>query len=244
MMLRMTACWLTVFCAAVPLAELTGRAEAQTTTRAGSRPGARVGSSPLRWEAAIRAYEQQDAEHRPAAGGVLFVGSSSIRLWDVKKSFPDLPVLNRGFGGSMYSEVAWYADRIILPYRPRVIVLYTGDNDIAFGKNPGQVFADFQTLIRKVRRALPDAKIIVLSAKLCDSRWALRDKVREFNALVRDFAKGDPKMVFVDAATPLLGPDGRPRPELFMKDRLHLNAKGYEIWTALLRPLLESDPSK
>ncbi len=191
-----------------------------------------------RWGKAIRAFEQQDARQAPPDGAVLFVGSSSIRGWDVDKSFPDLTTINRGFGGSQYIDVVHYADRIVLPYRPRTIVLYSGDNDLAAGKSPAWVLADLQALVRRVRHALPKTRIVVLSIKLCKARWRLKEQVRQANALIARWSGQHGQVTYVDVATPLLGADGQPRPELFRKDALHLSAAGYEIWALKLRPLL------
>jgi len=195
---------------------------------------------PGRFEEAIRAFEAQDRQKPPPSGGILFVGSSTIRLWDTAGCFPGLPVINRGFGGSMYSEVLHFADRIILPYKPKAIVLYAGDNDLAFGKTPDQVYADVEALIRKLRQSLPDTRIVVLSIKLSNSRWALKDKMVELNRRMEQLCKGDSKLTFVDVGSPLLGPDGRPVPDLFLKDSLHVSPKGYEIWAKMLRPILSA----
>ncbi len=193
-----------------------------------------------RWETAIRAFEAEDQKAFPPKGGIVFVGSSSIRLWDVEKSFPGLGVLNRGFGGSQLADAVQYADRIVTPYQPRTVVLYAGDNDLAAGKSPQQILEDYRQFVAKVHTKLPDARIIYLGIKPSLKRWKLIDKVRATNALIRDDAARDPRLVFVDVEKPMLGPDGRPRPELFLPDGLHLNAKGYELWTALLRPHLEN----
>lgn len=197
-----------------------------------------VESENNRWEKAIRKFEEADARKPPALGGVLFVGSSSIRGWDLDKWFPGLGALNRGFGGSTYADAIFFADRIILTYRPKTIVIYDGDNDIANGMSPEQVFADFKALADKIRHGLPSARIIVLSIKSSIAHWEMWDEMRRTNELIEAFAETDPHIEYVDLATPLLGEDGKPRPELFKKDGLHLNEDGYEIWSSLLRPLL------
>ncbi len=193
-----------------------------------------------RWEKAIRAFEAQDRAQPPPKGAILFVGSSSARLWDLAKCFPKLTTINRGFGGSQFIDAAYYADRIILPYRPRAIVVYDGDNDLAAGKRPEQVLADCRMLVRRIHKALPKARIIVLSVKVCESRWRLRDKVLRVNAMIEKLAHRDPRITYLDVATPLLNADGRPRNELFLKDKLHLNAEGYRIWSSIVRPHISS----
>jgi lysophospholipase L1-like esterase len=190
------------------------------------------------WEAAIRRFEEQDRKQPPPQGGVLFVGSSSIRLWDLAKSFPGLPVLNRGFGGSQLADAVQFAPRIVLPHKPRVVVLYAGDNDIASGRTPEQVFEDYRRFVAVVHAGLPAARILFLAIKPSFARWRLVDRMRAANRLIQEHATTDPRLGFVDVHTPMLGADGQPRRELFQPDGLHLSAQGYELWASLLRPLL------
>ena len=194
-----------------------------------------------RWEPRIRAFEAQDKKRPPPEEGILFVGSSSIVGWNLKKCFPDLPALNRGFGGSQVADSVHFAGRIVLPYRPRVIVLYAGDNDVAAGKKPQQVLADYRAFVNKVHAALPKTRIVFVAIKPSLRRWHLVDKMREANRLIRAAAEKDPRLVFVDVDGPMTGADGKPRPELFRKDGLHLNAEGYKLWSDLVRPHLKLD---
>jgi lysophospholipase L1-like esterase len=192
-----------------------------------------------RYESEIVAFETADRAMPHAPGGILFVGSSSIRRWTtLAADFPALPVLNRGFGGSTLREVNHYAPRIVLPYQPRLIVLYAGDNDIAMGRTPAQVADDYRTFVRIVREALPVTRIIFVSVKPSPSRWSLIDRAREANALVRAIVEHDTLQTFVDVVTPMLRADGRPRPELFVGDSLHMTAAGYAIWRDRLTPLV------
>jgi len=193
-----------------------------------------------RFEASIRAFEEQDRQQPPPQGAILFVGSSSIRLWDLGRDFPGLPVLNRGFGGSEMEDVLYYMDRIVLPYRPKVIVLYEGDNDLARGKSPEQIRAQIEAFIQRVRAQLPGTRIIILGVKPSLSRWALIDRIRITNRLIEQLARQYSTVTFVDLEPVMLGSDGKPRPELFQEDGLHLNRHGYEIWASLLRPLLST----
>lgn len=192
-----------------------------------------------RWESAIAAFEAQDRQTPPPKGGVLFLGSSSIRLWNVQKFFPDLPVINRGFGGSQIVDSVTYTERIVIPYRPKAIVFYAGDNDTAAGKSPAQIAADFKALVEKVHQALPETRIVAIAIKPSISRWKFIDTVRQANALIRAEAEKAPHTVFIDVEKPMLGPDGKPRPELFQRDGLHLNDEGYKLWTSLVRPQLK-----
>src|SRR5438094_7398035 len=126
---------------------------------------------PDRWESAIRAVEEQDRMAPPPPGGNVFVGSSSIRFWKLADSFPDLACVNRGFGGSEMADSARYADRIVTPYKPRVVVLYAGDNDLALGKSPEAVRDDYKQFVAKVRAKLPDVKIVCIAVKPSLQRW-------------------------------------------------------------------------
>lgn len=189
-----------------------------------------------KWEPAIAKFEAADAANPPEKGGVLFVGSSSIRLWDLDKSFPKLGAINRGFGGSEIADSTYFADRIVTKYEPRTIVLYAGDNDVAKGKSPERVHADFGAFVKRVRGTLPRTKIVYIAIKPSLSRWKLVEKMRKANAMIAADCAADELLVFVDIDTPMLGDDGKPRPELFKDDGLHLNKKGYALWAELIRP--------
>jgi lysophospholipase L1-like esterase len=191
-----------------------------------------------RWEEAIAAFEKQDRDRPPPKGAVLFVGSSSIRLWDLPRSFPETAVINRGFGGSQLADAAHFAPRIVVKYEPRLVVLYAGDNDLAAGKSPERVAADFRDFVEAVRKGLPEARVLFLSIKPSPRRWALREKVARANALIEAQCKRDKGLLYLDVATPLLGKDGMPRSDLFREDGLHLNANGYELWASVLLPHL------
>jgi len=191
-----------------------------------------------RWEKTIAALEQQDKDKPPPKNGIVFVGSSSIRLWDLKKSFPDLDVVNHGFGGSQIADSVHFASRLVTKHAPRMVVFYAGDNDIGFGKTPEQVAADFQAFVRAVRKDLPKSKVIFLSIKPSLLRWNLWDRMQKANALIEAECKKHDRLIYVNVAKPMLGDDGKPRKELFLADGLHLNAKGYAVWTSALRPYL------
>jgi lysophospholipase L1-like esterase len=193
-----------------------------------------------KWEMDIAAFEEQDRKSPPEPGGIVFYGSSSIRLWDVKKSFPGLPTINRGFGGSQMADAVQFARRAVTPLKPRTIVLYEGDNDLAANKTPQQVAADFEALMKIIRRDLPDARLIVIGCKPSPARWKLIDKQRQLNRLLADRCAKDEHATFLDVESPMLNPDGLPRDELFREDKLHLTDAGYELWTSLLAPLLNA----
>jgi len=169
----------------------------------------------------------------------VFVGSSSFTLWDtMEQDLAPFPVVRRGFGGSQLSDSVRHCERIVIPYRPRAVVLYAGDNDLADGVSPEQVAADFQAFVDKVHGALPETKIAFLSIKPSPSRRPLLSEQRRANALVAALTKRDPRLFFFDIVPALLDARGEPRAELFGDDLLHLNRRGYLVWAEILRPHL------
>ena len=192
-----------------------------------------------RWEKTIRTFEDWDRKNTFPSEAILFVGSSSIRLWPTRESFKDIAVINRGFGGSQISDVNYYIKRIVLRYEPKVIVFYAGDNDVAVGESTQQVFNDYKKFTKLVHEALPRTRIIFISIKPSGRRWSLWPVMNRANMMIKAFSDKDRRLFYFDAATPLLGSDGRPNLDLFLSDQLHLNSKGYEVWTKELRPMIE-----
>ena len=194
-----------------------------------------------RWEPAIMAFEAANKTASSATNGIVFYGSSSIRLWKtLTNDFEGLPVINRGFGGSQIADCTRYFSRAVAPLRPRVIVFYAGDNDISEGKTPGKVFEDFQRFVHKVHWSLPETKIIFLSIKPSPARWHHEKSMLEANKLVEAFCRQNEKLHYVDIHFPMLDEKKNPKEELFAGDRLHLSPKGYELWTSLLKPHLRN----
>lgn len=193
-----------------------------------------------KWATEMAAFEEQDRKD-PAVGGVVFVGSSSIRLWDLKKYFPGVSALNRGFGGSVIPDSTAHVNLLVIKHKPRTVIFYAGDNDIAAGRTPQQVFDDYKAFVQKVQAALPATRIAFIAIKPSIQRWALIDNIRAANALVLEFARSDERLGFVDVDGPMLGWDEKPRKDLFVADGLHMTAKGYELWTSLVRPFLEDE---
>jgi lysophospholipase L1-like esterase len=197
-------------------------------------------AAPEKWAAAIDRFTQADATNPPPQNGVVFIGSSSIVKWTtLAHDFPGVKVINRGFGGSQLEDSAFYVDRIVIPYRPRTVVLYAGDNDLNAGKTPEAVFADFKHFSEKIHAALPQARIVYIAIKPSPSRWKLKDKVVRANALIAAECARDKRFAFADVYTPMLDASGEPRPELFVKDMLHMNDAGYAIWKPVVAPLLK-----
>jgi lysophospholipase L1-like esterase len=191
------------------------------------------------WENEIRQFERADSLRPPPKGAILFVGSSSIRMWEtLAEDFPDLQVINRGFGGSELSDAVHFADRIILPYNPKTVVVYAGDNDLANGKTPEQILADYKKLVQLIHRNLPGTRISYISVKPSLARWNIVDKIRKTNSLIREYSSHDRLLSYIDIFTPMLNKQGTSRKELFAPDGLHLNKEGYRLWKERVGPAL------
>lgn len=199
---------------------------------------------PAFFEDDVLAFEAADRASLPAGGGVVFVGSSSVRLWDtLAADMAPLSVVNRGFGGSQMSHLVHFARRIVLPQRPTAVVVYAGDNDLdaSTGKTPEDVYEDFREFVAIVHAELPDTRIYFLAIKPSKLRWGRWPEMRSANERIADWTESDPRLAYLDVAAPLLGPDGRPRDDVFLFDGLHLNETGYAAWTAVVRPRLLAD---
>jgi lysophospholipase L1-like esterase len=196
---------------------------------------------PTRFAQDIADFERWDSKNSYPADAILFVGSSSIRMWQTRASFPDLPIINRGFGGSHISDVNFYFRRIVIPYKPRVIVFYAGDNDIISGKSAQQVFEDFKRFVIMFRQELPKTRMIFISIKPSSSRWHVWPVVQQANEMIRVFCQSDNHLSFIDAGSVLLNEQGKPNDAYFIEDQLHLNAQGYQKWTQVLRPVIERE---
>lgn len=210
-----------------------GQASAQSvgTAEAVGQP------APHPWEEDIRKFEAIDAQIPPPSHPVVFVGSSSIRFWNLPSSFPELKALNRGFGGSQMSDIVEYAQRIVVHYQPRVVVVYSGDNDLA-DKSAQRIRDDFVAFSKTVLNALPQTRIVIISVKPSPSRWPLIEKLREANRLLEQAARDQPRTTFLDIATAMLDAQGRPRLEFYVNDGLHMTPAGYALWSTRLKPLL------
>lgn len=200
-------------------------------------------AGPERWEPNIKAFEAADQKSPPRLGEVLFVGSSTIVGWNLAKWLPDVPALNRGFGGSAVPDSVAFFDRVIKPYRPRVIVFYAGDNDIAGGRTAVQVRDDVATLLAKVRAEFPRTLFVWVPIKPSLARWSQRPAQAEANRLVAELLSFDHASVAIDMDRFALGADGTPRADLLKPDKLHFADAGYELLTAAVRPHLDYRPA-
>lgn len=184
-----------------------------------------------RWADSFAAFAAADKLKVPAQGGVLFVGSSSIRLWNsLETDFQALPVVQRGFGGSRMLDCTEYLQRLVTPFKPHLVLVYAGDNDLAEGRTPQDVLKSFSAFVEGVRDALPATRIAYISIKPSPSRMALMPQIRETNTLIERYTHTVANADFIDIFTPMLSAEGTPRTELFREDQLHMNAAGYAIW--------------
>jgi len=197
-------------------------------------------SSHLRWKDEMAAFERQDERNGIEEGGVIFTGSSSIRMWDLAVSFPGRKLMNRGFGGSQMSDaIAWF-DIIVGKHKPSLVILYEGDNDVASGKTPEEVRDGLLEFIGLLRERAPEAELWFLTIKPSPSRAALWDVATSANQLAEQLASQDERVRVIDLASCLLDPEGRADPQYFLEDRLHLNERGYAMWTELIERELDS----
>jgi hypothetical protein len=199
----------------------------------------RSSGDPAFFASEIEAFLAADREAPPAPGQIVFVGSSSIRFWTtLAEDMAPLGVVRRGFGGAHLSHVVHEAPRIVIPYAPRAVVVYAGDNDIGAGKSVDRVVADFEALVAMLRSSLPETDVWFLSIKPSRLRWNLWPEMERANERIRARAEADPRLHFIDVGTVLLGPDGKPSKQFFRFDGLHLNAEGYAAWTSVVKPVL------
>ncbi|HEY3853646.1 MAG TPA: SGNH/GDSL hydrolase family protein [Verrucomicrobiae bacterium] len=197
-------------------------------------------ADPMRFESEITAFEKSDKTNPPPQNAILFVGSSSIVKWKtLAQDFPTHQVINRGFGGSHLSDSVYFFNRIVAPYHPKTIVLFAGTNDIDARKTPEEVFEDFKAFTAKVHAELPEARLNYISITTSPSRFKEFDKVKKANALIREFISHDDRLTFIDVVPAMLDSDGHPNADIYVGDKLHMNGKGYAIWTSIVGPYLD-----
>jgi hypothetical protein len=192
-----------------------------------------------KWDKEIAAFETTDRTNPPPRGAVLFIGSSTIRLWKtLARDFPSHPAVNRGFGGCEIVDCTHFADRILLPLAPKMVFLRAGGNDINNGKPPEQVFADYLDFVAVVQAKLPETEIAFISLSPSIARWKNADRERVVNALIAAHAATRPRLHYIETYDLPLGPDRQPRPEIFATDKLHFNTEGYRLLADRVRPFL------
>ena len=195
---------------------------------------------PERYRAAIDAFAAQAEEFPPPAGAIVATGSSSMRGWHgrIAEDLAPLAIVPRGFGGSNMADVVHFVDELVLRYEPRAVLLYEGDNDAALGATPAQILGHFDAFAAAVHEALPATRIYILAVKPSLARWQLWPTMQATNAGLAERAAADPRLTFIDVATPMLNDAGEPRPNIFVEDGLHMNGAGYDIWRDAVRPVL------
>lgn len=230
-----------VLCLALGLSAVgAARAQSPLAPAASAAPVASASPAYLaamnRWRSSLSAFDTADKEKLPASDGVLFVGSSTIRMWThLAQDFRQSPVvINRGFGGSTMADCSLFTRELVVRYRPRHVLVYAGDNDLAEGRTPLQVLESFAQFANTVREELPEARISYISIKPSPSREALMPRIRVTNDIIAAYVRTMANAEYIDIFTPMLAADGRPRAELFLGDRLHMNETGYRLWQSVI----------
>lgn len=199
---------------------------------------------PMRYASEINAFKSWDKKNSFPKDAILFVGSSSIRMWPTRESFPELDVINRGFGGAHISDVNYFIKNIVFKYRPKLIFFYAGDNDIADGKSIGTVVDDFKQFVKMTEHILPEVKIVFLPVKPSLSRWGFWQQMDEVNKEIKQWADENSLLFYLDTASPMLNENGTPKTDIFREDGLHMNLKGYMIWNKIVEKFLETEKKK
>lgn len=193
-----------------------------------------------KWDKEIAAMLAKDEKSPPPQEGIVFTGSSSIRRWDLAQAFPNQAVVNRGFGGSQIHDATKYAPKIVTPLKPKLVIFYSGDNDLQSKKTPEKTAADFAEFCAVIHKELPKTPIWFIAIKPSPSRWANYEKQTVANKLIRaQCDKDSQRLLYIDIVPAMLGSDGQPPPELFVKDMLHMSPAGYKIWNEQIQKLLD-----
>lgn len=191
---------------------------------------------PERFRTAVDAFGAQPV----SPGAIIATGSSSMRGWHrrIHQDLAPLSIVPRGFGGSNMSDVRYFLNELVLEDRPKAVLLYEGDNDVALGASPDEILGHFDAIVSGIHAELPDTRIYVLAVKPSIARWQMWDVMQTTNGLLRSRCDENPQLTFIDVATPMLGEDGAPMEHLFVQDMLHMTDAGYDIWRDAVRPVL------
>lgn len=220
---------------------LTLGAQGQTRPAASAPAASQPQTKPSHdWEPAMKAFEAVDKDSPPPKGTIVFTGASNITRWkSLEADFPRHKVIHRGFGGSGMGDMVLYADRVVIPYAPRLVVFQAGGNDVRRGRSVEDIVGDFKAFTAKVRKALPQTRIAYLSIPSSPSVWKNPETFRRVNDEIGKFIKTQDNMRYIDCWNPALDESGKPRPELFEKDGLHNNAEGYKLYVKIIEPYLD-----
>ncbi len=201
--------------------------------------------NPARLEDSIQAFEAESKTIPARESAIVGIGSSSMRLWDtIHRDLAPLKIIHRGFGGSTMNDVLYFADRIVLPYRPRAVLLYEGENDAEIGIPPERIVETFHAFVAKVHETLPKTRIYIIAIKPSPNRWRIRNIIKQANELFREACYVHPLLTFIDVATPMLDEHKEPKSDIFVEDQVHMNEKGYRIWTETIRPVVMENEAK
>jgi lysophospholipase L1-like esterase len=199
------------------------------------------GQNPLRFQKEVDSIAA-NCQSFNTSNLILFTGSSSIRLWkNLNTAFPGHNVVNTGFGGSEMSDLLYYADKLVLSFKPKQIFIYEGDNDISMGRPIAQILSAADSILIRIREELPDAEVIFIAAKPSLKRWSLKEKYETYNKQLEAWTSKKRKVKYVDVWTPMINRDGTLKNDIFIADGLHLNDKGYAIWTNTLKKFIRRD---
>jgi len=198
---------------------------------------------PERWEKEISAIESQYSTFKPT-GRIVFLGSSSVRLWEtLEKDMAPFDVLNHGFGGSKVVDSTYYLNRLVYPFKPKALVMFTGTNDIngikGNSKSGEQVFFSVVNLVETYHEMYPKVPLFYISITPTPSRWTVWKDADTANQLITKYAEKNPYLTFIDTTDAFLGTSGKPMKKLYSKDQLHLNEDGYALWASIIKPVLE-----
>jgi lysophospholipase L1-like esterase len=216
-------------------------------TAAGAQQSA-APPDPARWAKDMQAFAEQDRIRKPPTSAVVFYGSSTMRRWNLAESFPGMETVNRGFGGAHMADLPHFVRQLVVPLRPRVVVMYAGGNDIERGAMPEDLVANFARTVRYIQVAWPETKIVVFGVKATPALAKEMAKIRETNQQLRAYAERErPRLpntresgpiVFLDVEKAILDAKGQPRKDLFLEDGVHLTPAGYTLYADMLRPHL------
>jgi len=197
---------------------------------------------PLVWESNIREFEEKDINFPPPSDSILFIGSSSIKFWStLSEDMNPLPVINRGFGGAKITDVIHFSPRIVLTYKPKIVVFYAGDNDMSMGKKQSakKVLNNYKKFVHLVHSHLPKTKVYFVSIKPSSNRWEYWRNMNEANHIIEEFSNQSEKLGFIDISSSMLNAVSEPRDDILIWDGIHMNDEGYRIWTSIVKPIIE-----
>ncbi|HEX5398930.1 MAG TPA: GDSL-type esterase/lipase family protein [Verrucomicrobiae bacterium] len=219
-----------------------GVARAQSAdNHSATSPQVARSASENRFEKNVLAYEAADKTNPPPKNAILLVGDSQFYRWKtLYEDLPDYTIINRGIDSFQTSDLVYFAGRLVLPYQPRMIILHVGGNDVHNGKSPAQILEDFKEFVAKVRVSLPDVPIAFSSITPGPGRWDEAEKRKQTNTAIKDYIATQPHLLFIDLWDAMLTPDGKPREDLWVADRIHPNHAGYLLRVKIMRPILGS----